>query len=217
MAQQGESVCDVGMMGLAVMGRNLALNMADHGFRVAAWNRSHEKTLEFEREASGSPGGAVAAADERAFVRLLKRPRVVVMLVKAGEATDWTIDRVKGLLEPGDVIVDGGNAHWDDTNRRERDLRAQGLLFVGSGVSGGERGARFGPSLMAGGDARAWSAIRPIWKAIAAKVDGEGREIKGAAPGRPVRGGTPCAAHVGPGGAGHYVKMVHNGIEYADM
>jgi 6-phosphogluconate dehydrogenase len=218
MAQQGDSVvCDVGMMGLAVMGKNLALNMADHGFRVAAWNRTHEKAVEFEREGRWTPGGVTAAGDVREFVRILKRPRVVAMLVKAGEATDWTIDQVKGFLEPGDVIVDGGNAHWDDTNRRERELRAQGLLFVGSGVSGGELGARFGPSLMAGGDAQAWDAIRPIWEAIAAKVDDDGREMKGAAPGRPVRGGTPCAAHVGPGGAGHYVKMVHNGIEYADM
>lgn len=218
MAQQGDTVmCDVGMMGLAVMGKNLALNMADHGFRVAAWNRTHEKAVEFEREGRWTPGGVSAAGDVRSFVRILKRPRVVAMLVKAGEPTDWTIDQVKGFLEPGDVIVDGGNAHWDDTNRRERELRAQGLLFVGSGVSGGELGARFGPSLMAGGDEKAWDAIRPIWEAIAAKVDEDGREMKGSAPGRPVRGGTPCAAHVGPGGAGHYVKMVHNGIEYADM
>ena len=211
------ATCHVGMMGLAVMGKNLALNMADHGFRVAAWNRTQSVAEEFAIEAASSPGGATAAKDARHFVRLLKRPRVVAMLVKAGEATDWTIDQVKDLLEPGDVIIDGGNAHWEDTNRRERDLKARGLLFVGSGVSGGELGARFGPSLMAGGDAQAWEAIRPIWEGISAKVDANGREMKGAAPGKPVAGGTPCAAHVGPGGAGHYVKMVHNGIEYADM
>ncbi|MGP1310346.1 MAG: NADP-dependent phosphogluconate dehydrogenase [Phycisphaerales bacterium] len=218
MARQGDSaMCDVGMMGLAVMGKNLALNMADHGFRVAAWNRTHSKAADFEREGRWTPGGVTAAEDVRGFVKILKRPRIVTMLVKAGEATDWTIDQVKDFLEPGDVIVDGGNAHWDDTNRRERELRAKGLLFVGSGVSGGELGARFGPSLMAGGDEQAWDAIRPIWEAIAAKVDEDGREIPGAAPGKPVKGGTPCAAHIGPGGAGHYVKLVHNGIEYADM
>jgi 6-phosphogluconate dehydrogenase len=215
--QSGEAVCDVGMMGLAVMGKNLALNMADHGFKVAAWNRTHSKAVEFEEEGRSTPGGVVASEEVADFVRSLKRPRIVTMLVKAGEATDWTIDQVKGLLEPGDVIIDGGNAHWDDTNRRERELKEMGILFVGSGVSGGELGARFGPSLMAGGDARAWEAIKPIWEAIAAKVDADGREMTGAAPGKPVKGGTPCAAHIGPGGAGHYVKMVHNGIEYADM
>ncbi|MCY7305360.1 MAG: NADP-dependent phosphogluconate dehydrogenase, partial [Rhodoferax sp.] len=132
--------------------------------------------------------------------------------------TDSVIDELARVFEPGDIIIDGGNAHWLDTIRREKELKARGLRFVGCGVSGGEEGARFGPSLMPGGEYSSWQAIEPIWKAIAAKVDAKsGVEIKGGAPGRPVQGGVPCAAYIGADGAGHYVKMVHNGIEYGDM
>jgi 6-phosphogluconate dehydrogenase len=140
------------------------------------------------------------------------------LLVKAGAPTDQTIESLLPHLEPGDIIVDGGNAHWLDTIRRDKELTAKGFLFIGSGVSGGEIGARFGPSLMPGGSSRAWAELEPIWRAIAAKVDPEtGVPLEGAAPGKPVEGGVPCTAYLGPNGAGHYVKMVHNGIEYIDM
>ncbi|MDQ7014407.1 MAG: NADP-dependent phosphogluconate dehydrogenase [Planctomycetota bacterium] len=221
---------DVGVVGLAVMGQNLALNIADHGFATAVYNRTTSVTDEMLAEhPPGSfgdgyrgrgPGSLVPAAEMKDFVNSLKRPRVAVMLIKAGKATDAVIDALAEHMEPGDVIVDGGNAHWDDTARREKDLKAKGLLFVGSGVSGGELGARFGPSLMPGGDPEAWAALEPVWTAIAAKVDATtGKPIEGEAPGKPVDapGAVACTAHIGPGAAGHFVKMVHNGIEYADM
>jgi 6-phosphogluconate dehydrogenase len=154
------------------------------------------------------------------FVAAIKRPRKIVIMVKAGEATDSVVNSLTPLLSPSDIIVDGGNAHWEDTIRREKALKAQGFRFVGSGVSGGEEGARFGPSLMPGGDPEAWEQIKPIWTAIAAKVDAKtGRPIMTASPGKPVvaPGSEACAAYMGPDGAGHYVKMVHNGIEYGDM
>jgi 6-phosphogluconate dehydrogenase len=236
---------DVGLVGLAVMGQNLALNMADHGFKVAVFNRTPSVTEKFV--AANPPdvfgaggGGLVPAAELRDFVAAIRRPRRIVILVKAGPATDAVIDSLAPLLERGDLIVDGGNAEWTDTARRERALAEKGLLFIGSGVSGGELGARFGPSLMPGGTPEAWALLRPVWEAIAAKVDARtGRPIEGAAPGRPVggpvaRGGpgvgggghrseaggasmVPCTAYIGPGGSGHFVKMVHNGIEYGDM
>jgi len=221
---------DVGVVGLAVMGQNLALNIADHGFATAVYNRTVSVTEEMLAEhPAGSfgagyrgrgPGSLVPAADVAAFVKSLKRPRVAVILVKAGKATDAVINSLAEHMEKGDVIVDGGNAHWDDTARREKELKARGLLFVGSGVSGGELGARFGPSLMPGGDQDAWAALKPVWTAIAAKVDGAtGKPIEGEAPGKPVDApnAEACTAHIGPGAAGHFVKMVHNGIEYADM
>ncbi len=215
---------DVGLIGLAVMGANFALNMADHGFKVAVYNRTTSVTEAVVAENPASvigPGGAlVPAADLRDFVKSIKRPRRIMILVKAGPGTDAVIDGLVPLLEAGDCIIDGGNAEWNDTVRREAALKAKGLLFVGSGVSGGEEGARFGPSLMPGGDLAAWELIKPIWTAVAAKVDAKtGKPIMGASRGKPVKAesGIPCTTHIGPGGAGHYVKMVHNGIEYGDM
>lgn len=215
---------DVGLIGLAVMGANFALNMADHGFKVAVYNRTTAVTEAFVAENPASvigPGGAIVpAADLKDFVKSIKRPRRIMILVKAGPGTDAVIDGLVPLLEAGDCIIDGGNAEWNDTVRREAALKAKGLLFVGSGVSGGEEGARFGPSLMPGGDLAAWELIKPIWTAVAAKVDAKtGKPIMGHARGKPVKAetGIPCTTHIGPGGAGHYVKMVHNGIEYGDM
>jgi len=213
-----EPRADVGMIGLAVMGRNLALNMADHGFRVAAQNRETRVMKRFVAEHPDTPGGLIGCKTLEELVRAVRRPRRLVMMIKSGAPVDSVNGQLLPLLDPGDVIVDGGNSRWTDTIRRERQLAGRGIHFVGSGVSGGEEGARFGPSLMPGGSREAWQAIRPIWRAIAARVDRRsGRPLEGAAPGRPIRGGEPCAAHIGPDGAGHYVKMVHNGIEYADM
>jgi 6-phosphogluconate dehydrogenase len=215
---------DVGLIGLAVMGANFALNMADHGFKVAVHNRTTSVTERFMAENPASvigPGGAlIPAADVKDFVASIRRPRRIVMLIKAGAPTDAVINSVLPYLEPGDCVVDGGNAEWTDTVRREAALKAKGLLFVGSGVSGGEEGARFGPSLMPGGDPAAWELIKPIWTSVAAKVDpATGKPLVGAARGRPIvaPGAVPCTTYIGPGGAGHYVKMVHNGIEYGDM
>ncbi len=209
---------DIGLIGLAVMGQNLALNMADHGFRVAVYNRTTSKMEEFVAKHPDTPGGLVGAATLEGLVGALKRPRKVVIMVQAGAPTDKVIEGLVPLLEAGDIIIDGGNAKWTDTIRREQELAAKGLRFIGSGVSGGEEGARFGPSLMPGGAYDAWREIQPIWEAIAAKVDPRtGRPLTGAAPGKPVQGGVPCAAYIGENGAGHYVKMVHNGIEYGDM
>jgi len=200
------------------MGQNLALNIADHGFRISVFNRTVEKTEKFVAENPSTPGGLFGAKTLEEFVGSLAKPRRIIILVQAGKATDAVIDSLTPLLEQGDIIIDGGNAKWTDTIRREAALRAAGLRFIGSGVSGGEEGARFGPSLMPGGDPEAYEHIRVIWDAIAAKVDRKtGRPLTGASPGRPVRGGVPCATYIGPDGAGHYVKMVHNGIEYGDM
>ena len=212
------SEADIGLIGLAVMGQNLVLNMADHGFKVAVYNRTTETMDRFVAEHPDTPGGLVACRTLKALVGTLSRPRKCVLLVKAGSAVDTVISQLVGLLGRGDIVVDGGNSQWTDTIRRERQLAAKGLYFVGSGVSGGEVGARFGPSLMPGGTKEAWNHLRPIFNAIAAKVDRKtGQQRTGGAPGKPVRGGVPCAAHIGPNGAGHYVKMIHNGIEYADM
>jgi 6-phosphogluconate dehydrogenase len=214
---------EVGLVGLAVMGQNLVLNMADHGFQVAIYNRTTATTEKFVAanppSVFGSTGGGlVPSATLEDFVRSIERPRRIVILVKAGAPTDAVIDSLVPLLETGDVIVDGGNSLFTETIRREKALTARGLLFVGSGVSGGEEGARFGPSLMPGGKPEAWEILKPVWTAIAAKVDaGTGKPIEGAAPGKPVTGGVPCTTYIGADGAGHYVKMVHNGIEYGDM
>ncbi|MCC6336527.1 MAG: NADP-dependent phosphogluconate dehydrogenase [Myxococcales bacterium] len=214
---------DLGLIGLAVMGQNLALNIADHGYRVAVFNRTTSVTERFiaghPPEVFSTTGGAlVPAAELKAFVASIKAPRRIVIMVKAGGPTDAVIDGLTPLLSKGDVIVDGGNALFTDTIRREKALGEKGLFFVGSGVSGGEEGARFGPSLMPGGKPEAWAHLEPVWKAIAAKVDATtGKPLSGAAPGRPVTGGVPCTTYIGADGAGHYVKMVHNGIEYADM
>jgi 6-phosphogluconate dehydrogenase len=209
---------DIGLVGLAVMGQNLALNIADHGFQISVYNRTTATMEKFVAENANTPGGLVGEATLEGFVRSLARPRKVIVLVKAGKPTDAVIDGLAPLLDENDIIIDGGNAYWLDTIRRERDLAAKSIRFIGSGVSGGEEGARFGPSLMPGGDPAAYKEIEPIWNAVAAKVDAvTGKPLTGAQPGKPVTGGVPCATYIGPNGAGHYVKMVHNGIEYGDM
>lgn len=213
-----EESSEIGLIGLAVMGQNLALNIADHGFKISVYNRTASKMESFVAAHPDTPGGLIGCATLSDFVASLKRPRKVIILVQAGQATDKVIDGLLPLLEAGDIIIDGGNAKWDDTIRREKALSDQGFRFVGSGVSGGEEGARFGPSLMPGGTPEAWQHLEPIWTAIAAKVDPDtGKPLEGAAPGKPVEGGFSCTAYIGPNGAGHYVKMVHNGIEYGDM
>ncbi|MED5535533.1 MAG: decarboxylating NADP(+)-dependent phosphogluconate dehydrogenase [Pseudomonadota bacterium] len=215
-----EPNCDVGLIGLAVMGQNLVLNMADHGFRVAVFNRTYTRTKFFMERCATEPCGGNVSAFETLdnFIKSLTRPRKVVMLVQAGDATEAIIRAVLPLLDEGDVLIDGGNALWSDTICREKELAGKGIHFIGSGVSGGELGARFGPSLMPGGSKEAWTSLEPIWVAIAAKVDSEtGQPIEGAQPGEPVTEGEACTTYVGADGAGHYVKMVHNGIEYVDM
>ena len=191
---------DIGVVGLAVMGENLVLNMASRGFTVAVYNRTTSKVDAFlaARAAGKTIVGAWSAEE---LVAKLARPRRVMLMVQAGRAVDRVIDAFAPLLEPGDVLIDGGNSNYQDTTRRTRTLRERGILYVGTGVSGGEEGALLGPSIMPGGNADAWPVLEPIFKAIAAKVDG----------------GTPCCDWIGPDGAGHYVKMVHNGIEYGDM
>jgi 6-phosphogluconate dehydrogenase len=191
---------DIGMVGLAVMGQNLVMNMADHGFRVAVYNRTAAVTDAF-LVGPAAEMDVVAAASLPELVSLLAEPRKVMLMVKAGGPVDAVIDELVPLLSPGDIIIDGGNSLFTDTIRRFERLEAAGISFVGTGVSGGEEGARHGPSVMPGGDVKAWPHVAPILQAIAAKAPD----------------GTPCCDWVGPGGAGHYVKMVHNGIEYGDM
>jgi len=213
-----QPLSDIGLVGLAVMGQNLALNIADHGFRISVYNRTTHTMEKFVADNPNTPGGVHGEASLEGFVASLKRPRKIVILVKAGAPTDAVIDGLVPLLEPGDIIIDGGNALWTDTIRRERSLGQRNLRFIGSGVSGGEEGARFGPSLMPGGAPEAYKEIEPIWNAIAAKVDDKtGKPLLGGTPGNPIQGGVPCSTYIGPNGAGHYVKMVHNGIEYGDM
>ena len=187
-----------GIIGLAVMGRNLALNIEEHGFTVAVWNRETHTAENFVSENTGKKFILASTLEE--FVRALERPRRMMMMIKAGAPVDMTIDKLKPLMEPGDILIDGGNSYFKDTQRREALLKEFGLNFVGSGVSGGEEGARFGPSLMPGGSREAYEHIMPVFEAIAAKTDSG-----------------PCVTYVGPDGAGHFVKMVHNGIEYGDM
>jgi len=207
---------EIGLIGLAVMGQNLALNIADHGFQISVYNRTTEKMTSFVEK---HPHPALVGCETiESFIASLRRPRKIIILVQAGAGTDAVIEGLVPLLDKGDIIIDGGNAKWTDTIRREGELTAKGLRFIGSGVSGGEEGARFGPSLMPGGDPEAYAELEPVWNAIAAKVDADtGAPLLGAKPGQPVEGGVPCAAYIGPNGAGHYVKMVHNGIEYGDM
>ncbi len=189
-----------GLIGLAVMGQNLVLNMEEQGLPVAVYNRTWEKTEAFlEGPAAGKAVSGARSLEE--FCARLERPRRILLMVKAGPAVDKVIEGLLPHLEEGDVILDGGNSHFEDTERRYRELKAKGLRFVGMGVSGGEEGARRGPSLMPGGDPEAWPVIRPLVEAIAARTEE----------------GEPCTGWVGEGGAGHYVKMVHNGIEYGDM
>ncbi len=212
------ATADIAVIGLAVMGENLALNIADHGFKVALYNRTTSVMKDVYARNPGTPGGLVGCETMKDLVAAVKRPRKFIILVKAGPAVDAV---VKELLDAGintdDIIVDCGNSLWTDTIRRERDYAAK-CKFFGSGVSGGELGARFGPSMMPGGDPNSWKHLKPIWEAVAAKVDAKsGRPMEDYAPGKPVVGGVPCTAYLGPNGAGHYVKMIHNGIEYIDM
>ena len=222
------ATCDVGLIGLAVMGQNLVLNMADHGFAVAVYNRTTSKMEDFVAECQANEPSAervIGHAELKDFVASIKRPRKIILLVKSTavlpgdrDAVDATIEGLVPLLEKGDIIIDGGNSNWNATIRRENDLTARGFEFIGSGVSGGELGARFGPSLMPGGSKQAWKSLKPIWEAIAAKVDPKsGKPYEDYKPGVPITKGEPCTTHIGADGAGHYVKMVHNGIEYIDM
>jgi 6-phosphogluconate dehydrogenase len=221
MTPLSNAVSDIGLIGLAVMGQNLVLNIADHGFNVSVYNRTTATMDEWVAKVKKEEPCAdrvIGKADIKDFVASIKRPRKIIILVKAGAPVDAVVQQLIPLLEKGDIIIDGGNSLWTDTIRREKQCAEIGLNFVGSGVSGGEEGARFGPSLMPGGSAESWKSLKPIWEAIAAKVDAKtGKPIEGAAPGKTVSGGVPCTTHIGPNGAGHYVKMVHNGIEYGDM
>jgi 6-phosphogluconate dehydrogenase len=215
MAQQ--AVADVGLIGLAVMGENLALNMADHGYKVAVYNRTTDVMKKFiARE--NPPGGLVGCETLQEFVAAIKKPRKIIILVKAGPAVDAVTKQLfEAGVEPDDIVVDCGNSLWTDTIRREKEYAAK-CKFFGSGVSGGELGARFGPSMMPGGDPDSWKHLKPIWEAVAAKVDEKtGKPLEDYAPGKPIEGGVPCTTYLGPNGAGHYVKMIHNGIEYIDM
>jgi 6-phosphogluconate dehydrogenase len=190
---------DIGLIGLAVMGQNLVLNLNDHGFKVIVYNRTRSKTDEFLQGVAKNT--AIRGADSIAkLVAALKPPRIIMLMVKAGIVVDQFIEQLVPYLASGDIIIDGGNSNYLDTNRRTEELAKRQLRFLGTGISGGEDGARFGPAIMPGGNAEAWQIVKPMLQAIAAKVDGE-----------------PCCQWVGNNGAGHYVKMVHNGIEYGDM
>ncbi len=190
---------DIGLIGLAVMGQNLVLNMNDHGFTVAVYNRTTSKVDEF-LNSSAKGTKVIGAHTVEEMIGTLKKPRRVMLMVKAGQPVDDFIELLLPHLETGDIIIDGGNSNYEDSIRRTQYVESKGLLFIGTGVSGGEEGARHGPSIMPGGSPQAWESVKPIFQAIAAKVNGE-----------------PCCDWVGENGAGHYVKMVHNGIEYGDM
>ena len=191
---------DIGLIGLAVMGQNLALNISDHGFRVAVFNRTTSKVARFiENEAKDSDIIGTFTPEE--FVKSIKRPRKIILMIQAGDAVDKSIAQLAPLLDEGDIIIDGGNSNFNDSIRRTQEVEALGKLFIGAGISGGEEGARYGPSIMPGGSVAAWESVKPILQAVAAKVPD----------------GTPCCDWVGEDGAGHFVKMVHNGIEYGDM
>ena len=191
-------MCDIGMIGLGVMGRNLVLNFADHGFSVSGFDKDKSKVTQLEKEAGNRKiFGSDVPLD---FIRLLKKPRAIMMLVPAGAPVDAVIDELVPILEPDDLIIDGGNSHFTDTNKRLKELSEKKIHFLGVGISGGENGARLGPSIMPGGAREAYERVRPIFEAASAKVNGEN-----------------CVTYLGPGSAGHYVKMVHNGIEYALM
>ncbi len=196
-----EKQADFGLIGLAVMGQNLVLNLNDHGYRVAVFNRTVAKVDEF-LQGPAKNSKVIGAHNLKEFFAALKKPRKVMIMVKAGSPVDDVIDECLPFLEKGDIVIDGGNSHYPDTERRMEALAAKGILFLGVGISGGEEGARHGPSIMPGGNPAAWKEVKPIFQAIAAKAEEDG---------------LPCCDWVGEGGAGHYVKMVHNGIEYGDM
>ncbi|MCI1674290.1 NADP-dependent phosphogluconate dehydrogenase [Bifidobacterium tibiigranuli] len=194
-----EATANIGVIGLAAMGSNLARNLAHHGNTVALYNRHYDRTEKLMAE-HGSEGKFVPSKTVEEFVASLSKPRTAIIMVKAGAPTDAVINELADAMEPGDIIVDGGNSYFMDTIRREKDIRARGFHYVGCGVSGGEEGALNGPSMMPGGTEESWQTLGPILKSIAAVAEGE-----------------PCVTHIGENGAGHFVKMVHNGIEYADM
>ena len=191
---------DIGLIGLAVMGENLVLNMESHGFTVAVYNRTTSKVDDFVN-GRGADKNIIGTRTVEELCASLERPRRVMIMVKAGRAVDLVIESLLPCLEPGDIVIDGGNSQFQDSIRRTRELEEKGLLFIGTGVSGGEEGALKGPSIMPGGNPDAWPHVKPIFQAIAARTDE----------------GEPCCDWVGRGGAGHFVKMVHNGIEYGDM
>jgi 6-phosphogluconate dehydrogenase len=195
-----EGAADIGLIGLAVMGENLVLNMASKGFTVACFNRTTSKVTEFI-EGRGAGKSIIGCMSPEELCKSLKKPRKIMIMVRAGDAVDSTIKGLLPYLEEGDIIVDGGNSNFEDTNRRMAELQPKGFKFFGAGVSGGEEGALNGPSIMPGGSPDAWEHLKPIFQAIAAKVED----------------GSPCCDYVGEGGSGHFVKMVHNGIEYGDM
>ena len=195
-----DNLADIGLIGLAVMGQNLALNINDNGFRVAVFNRTTSKVTRFlNNEAKDTDIIGTHSPEE--FVKSIKRPRKLILMIQAGAAVDKSIAQLAPLLDDGDIIIDGGNSNFNDSIRRTREVEAMGKYFIGAGVSGGEEGARYGPSIMPGGSVDAWESVKPILQAVAAKVPD----------------GTPCCDWVGEDGAGHFVKMVHNGIEYGDM
>lgn len=195
-----ENPADIGLIGLAVMGQNLALNISDHGYRVAVFNRTTSKVTRFiENEAAETD--IIGALSVEELVASIRRPRKIILMIQAGAAVDKSIAQLAPLLDAGDIIIDGGNSNFNDSIRRTREVEAQGLYFIGAGISGGEEGARYGPSIMPGGSTAAWESVKPILQAVAAKVPD----------------GVPCCDWVGEDGAGHFVKMVHNGIEYGDM
>ena len=196
-----EAKADIALIGLAVMGQNLILNMADHGYTVVAFNRTVSKVDEFLNDAAKGHERVVGAHSMEEMVKLLKRPRKIMLMVKAGKAVDDFIEQLLPYLEAGDLIIDGGNSHFPDTIRRTKYLESKGLLYIGTGVSGGEEGARLGPSIMPGGSPKAWPLVKDIFQSICAKTEA----------------GEPCCDWIGEDGAGHYVKMCHNGIEYGDM
>jgi 6-phosphogluconate dehydrogenase len=192
---------DIGLIGLAVMGENLVLNMESKGFTVAVYNRTTSKVTDFVEKGRGKGKKIIGCLNLQELVKSIKTPRKIMIMVRAGDAVDSNINALIPLLEKGDIIIDGGNSHFPDSNRRAQDLKSKGLHFVGAGVSGGEEGALKGPSIMPGGAPEAWETLRPIFQGICAKTED----------------GTPCCDWVGEEGSGHYVKMVHNGIEYGDM
>ncbi|MDD4180107.1 MAG: decarboxylating NADP(+)-dependent phosphogluconate dehydrogenase [Victivallaceae bacterium] len=196
----GKAKADIGLIGIAVMGENLVLNMESKGFKIAVFNRTVDKVENFVN-GRGKGKNIVGCSTVEELVDNLASPRKIMLMVKAGKPIDDFIERLIPLLDKGDIIIDGGNSHFPDTIRRTKYLESKGMLFIGTGVSGGEEGALLGPSIMPGGSAKAWPAVKPIFQAISAKVDD----------------GTPCCEWVGSDGAGHYVKTVHNGIEYGDM
>ena len=223
-----EPTSDIGLIGLAVMGQNLVLNMADHGYTVSVYNRTTSTMQGFIdhcKKEEPSAERVIGFPELKDFVESIKRPRKIVLMVQSTavastdrDAVDKVTDQLEPLVDEGDLIIDGGNSNWNATIRREKEYADKGIRFFGTGVSGGELGARFGPSLMPGGDPDSWEELKPIWEAIAAKVDPEtGRAIEDYEKGNPITRGEPCTALLGPNGAGHYVKMVHNGIEYIDM